>query len=141
MPPGFAVLLARDGGWPSVVAAAFAWLAVILLPLSIALLVGAVVIYRAGTDHGASAFAVGGVLASIVLFGFSAAVRALATTRWRAVRFIGAAFLVAAALLCAFYPLSWIRDPQSFPLVGAVVFAGLTILLLAGARSLVRGPS
>jgi len=80
----------------------------------------------------------GGVLFAGLLLGAAVGVRWVEAARPRWMRLVGAGALVAGAWFSSFYPLSYMRDPYSLPLVAAVVFAVLTVLLLVGAWSLAR---
>jgi hypothetical protein len=121
------------------VLAAFAgWLGVLVLPLSGVLTVATWFMYRGKTDHGASAFAAGGLLAAGALLGAAHGLIRLENAARAAVRLIGAGVLGVGAWVAVRYPIGWLQDSYSFPLAGALIFAGFTVLQLLAALSLVR---
>lgn len=85
---------------PLRVLAAFAgWLGVLVLPLSLVLVVATWVMYRGETDHGASSFAVGDLIAAGALIGAAHALIRLEATGRAAVRLAGGGVLGVGAWL------------------------------------------
>ena len=124
---------------PLRVLAAFAgWLGALMLPLSWVLVVATWVMYRGETDHGASSFAVGGLIAAGALIGAAHTLIRLEDSGGATVRLAGAGALGLGAWLASHYPMSWLRDSYSFPSTRALIFALLSLLQLLAALSLIR---
>ena len=121
-----------------VVAAGLGWLGVVVIVLSIVAIVAVIRIYKGETDHGGGAFAVGGVVLGGLFLAAGAFLARLEASRSPWMRWSAAAVAMGGALFFATYPLSWFRDPYSFPGVGAAVAAAVAVALTACAVSLTR---
>ena len=114
------------------------WLGTALVVACGAVGVGLVVTGGLGVqNHGGSAFVLGGAVVGGCLLAAAHVILRLESSPSRGVRGIGAAVLVFGASLCAFYPVSWLRDPYSLPAPAALISACLFGLQLFAAWSLV----